>query len=147
MNTTIEVKRGGHAIMYIYGFVILMAVLIAKFFGITNPYFFMGFAVFGVAAGYFLMPIIFSKAIITADETGVSTAKLGQVVWKDVSKIYVERVPRWYTQGLAKEDIYLIIKTVDNKSHKLNVMFFAEGEPIANKLVEFWNSKTLSNPS
>lgn len=142
MSNVLQAKRGGHAIMYIYAVIIVAAALTAKALAITNTYYFMGIAVVAVIGGYFLTPMIFNKAAIEANDEGITTKKLHLVLWKDVNRIYVERVPKWLTQSLSKEDVYIVIETTDNRKDKFNVLFLAEGEPFSNKLIEFWKSKS-----
>ncbi|MCG9909793.1 MAG: hypothetical protein MH137_00705 [Flavobacteriales bacterium] len=142
MPETLEIKRGGYAVAFIYIALYILVAFVAKQLQITNAYFFMVAAVITVIAGYFLTPWVFKKPVIQADKYGLHTKKLGDVMWNDVSRIYILREPRFSTKGLNKVDIYLCIEIHNNQTERFNAMFLENGEDSGKDLIAFWQKNT-----
>ncbi|MBK7149741.1 MAG: hypothetical protein IPH78_13225 [Bacteroidetes bacterium] len=142
---TLETKRGGYAVAFIYGAIFLVITGAVKLLGITSPYFFMGAAVLTVMVSFYLMPLVFNKPLIKASQDGLWTKSLNSVSWSQVKDIYIEKVPGFSTKGLGRMDIYLIIETTDNRDDKFDVMYLAGGEAFALELIRYWKAIAVNN--
>lgn len=142
--TTLEIKRGGYAVAFIYAAVYLVVALIAKQLQISNSYFFMASAVVTLMVGYYLAPVVFSKPVIRAGTQSIHTRKLGEVPWNQIKNISIIREPRFSSKGFNKVDIYLCIETSNSRTDQFNALFLANGEASANELVTYY--KKVAHP-
>lgn len=142
----IEAKRGGYAVVFIYAGIFIVAAYIQTQLKQTTYYLYMAIAIIALFGGYYLSPIVFNKAVISASKDGMWTRKLNLVSWNSIKDIRIEESTRFSAKGFGRIDIDLIIETTNGSTDTFDVMYLnVDGVALSKELIKYWKAHSQIN--
>lgn len=140
INQTIEAKRGGRAVMFIYIGVFLICAPIGTLLKVSPYYLWIAIGLLAVAAGTFLPKYLFTKPVIKADSSGLWTQRNGLIAWGKISEIKMEkREKNPFSTSVANTDVYLCIETKDGHTQEYDLLYLnVDYNTFPQQLINLW---------